>query len=42
MIRTRKYGTRQGIKVSFTGPSANVLNVMRLARLEEYLMRNEE
>ena len=42
MIRTRKHGTRQGIKISFTDASPNVLNVMRLARLEEYLMRNEE
>ena len=42
MIRTRKHGTRQGIKKSFTDASPNVLNVMRLARLEEYLMRNEE
>jgi N-acetylglucosaminyldiphosphoundecaprenol N-acetyl-beta-D-mannosaminyltransferase len=42
MIRIRKYGTRQGIKVNFASPTPNVLNVLRLARLEEYLMQTEE
>ncbi|HVK59268.1 MAG TPA: WecB/TagA/CpsF family glycosyltransferase [Candidatus Kapabacteria bacterium] len=42
MIRTRKYATRQGIRVNFSGMHPNVLNVVRLSRLEDYLLRNEE
>lgn len=41
MIRTKKYAARQGIKVSFTEPQANVLSVVRLSRLENYLLQNE-
>jgi N-acetylglucosaminyldiphosphoundecaprenol N-acetyl-beta-D-mannosaminyltransferase len=38
MIRTRKSGVRQGMKINFVGAKANVLNVIRLSRLEEYLL----
>ena len=41
MLRTRKYATRQGVKVQFTGLQPNVLNVIRLSRLEAYLLQNE-
>ena len=37
MIRTKKYAARQGIKVRFADVQPNVLNVIRLSRLEEYL-----
>ena len=42
MIRTRKYAARQSLKIQFTGIRPNVLNVIRLSRLEEYLLQNEE
>jgi N-acetylglucosaminyldiphosphoundecaprenol N-acetyl-beta-D-mannosaminyltransferase len=42
MIRTRKFATRQGMKIEFTGLHSNVLNAIRLSRLEDYLLRNEE
>ena len=42
MIRTRKYATRQGMKIEFTGLQPNVLNAIRLSRLEDYLLRNAE
>ena len=42
MIRTRKYATRQGMKVEFTGVQPNVLNVIRLSRLEDYLLPKGE
>jgi N-acetylglucosaminyldiphosphoundecaprenol N-acetyl-beta-D-mannosaminyltransferase len=38
MIRTRKYGARQGMKIHFVGAQPNVLNVIRLSRLEDYLL----
>jgi N-acetylglucosaminyldiphosphoundecaprenol N-acetyl-beta-D-mannosaminyltransferase len=41
MLRTRKFATRQGIKVQFTGLQPNILNVIRLSRLEDYLLNNE-
>ena len=42
MIRTRKYAARRGVKVQFTSIQANVLNVIRLSRLEEYLLQSKE
>ena len=42
MIRTRKYAGRQGVKIEFTDIQPNVLNVIRLSRLEEYLLQNQE
>jgi N-acetylglucosaminyldiphosphoundecaprenol N-acetyl-beta-D-mannosaminyltransferase len=41
MIRTKKYAARQGLKVRFTGATPNVLNVIRLSRLEDYLLQSE-
>jgi len=42
MLRTRKHARRQGIQVEFTGIQPNVLNVIRLSRLEDYLLRKSE
>ncbi|HEX7859906.1 MAG TPA: WecB/TagA/CpsF family glycosyltransferase [Verrucomicrobiae bacterium] len=42
MLRTKKYATRQGMKVQFKNPQPNVLNVLRLSRLEDYLLNNPE
>lgn len=42
MLRTRKFATRQGMKLQFTGLQPNVLNVIRLSRLEDYLLQVEE
>ncbi|MGZ8937895.1 MAG: WecB/TagA/CpsF family glycosyltransferase [Limisphaerales bacterium] len=42
MIRTRKYATRQGMKIQFVGARPNVLNVIRLSRLEDYLLSTAE
>jgi len=39
MIRAKKFAARQGMKVNFTGCGANVLNVIRLSRLEDYLLK---
>ncbi len=41
MIRAKKYAGRQGVKLHFTNPQENVLNVIRLSRLDEYLLNNE-
>lgn len=38
LIRTKKYGARQGMKVGFVNPREPVLNVIRLSKLEEYLL----
>jgi len=38
MIRAKKFAARQGMKVTFTEPKENVLNVIRLSRLEDYLL----
>ena len=38
LIRARKHGARLGVKVLFRGANANVLNVIRLSRLEDYLL----
>ena len=42
MIRTRKYARRQGLQVHFIGVQPNVLNVIRLSQLEDYLLKNHE
>lgn len=42
MIRTRKYASRQGLQATFTGVQPNVLNVVRLSKLEGYLLNNHE
>jgi N-acetylglucosaminyldiphosphoundecaprenol N-acetyl-beta-D-mannosaminyltransferase len=41
MIRVRKLGASLGLKVIFTHPASTVLNVIRLSRLEEYLLKTE-
>jgi anti-anti-sigma factor len=41
MIRTKKYAARQSVKLRFADPQENVLNVIRLSRLEEYLLNKE-
>jgi len=41
MVRTRKYAARQGLDLRFTDPQPNVLNVIRLSRLDEYLLHHE-
>jgi N-acetylglucosaminyldiphosphoundecaprenol N-acetyl-beta-D-mannosaminyltransferase len=41
MIRAKKLGARQGIKIRFEGARPTVLNVIRLSRLEEYLLKTE-
>jgi len=41
MIRARKYAARQGLQLDFTEPRANVLNVIRLSRLEDYLLKKQ-
>lgn len=38
LIRARKHGARLGVKVLFRSANANVLNVIRLSRLEDYLL----
>jgi N-acetylglucosaminyldiphosphoundecaprenol N-acetyl-beta-D-mannosaminyltransferase len=38
MIRTRKLAQRQGVKLRFTGAQPAVKNVLRLARLEAFLL----
>lgn len=38
MVRARKYAQSQGIHLSFAHPRAAVLNVLRLARLEAFLL----
>jgi N-acetylglucosaminyldiphosphoundecaprenol N-acetyl-beta-D-mannosaminyltransferase len=38
MVRARKLAKRQGVELSFAGPQPAVLNVLRHARLENYLM----
>ena len=42
MIRAKKYGARQAMKIRFVDPQPNVLNVIRLSRLEDYLFNNQE
>lgn len=42
MLRTRKYANRQGLKLEFRGVHENVLNVIRMSRLEDYLLKNAE
>ncbi len=42
MIRARKYATRQGIQLYFTGVQPDVLSVIRLSQLEEYLLSNKQ
>jgi anti-anti-sigma factor len=42
MIRARKYAARQGIHLQFTGVQPDVLSVIRLSRLEEYLLSNKQ
>jgi N-acetylglucosaminyldiphosphoundecaprenol N-acetyl-beta-D-mannosaminyltransferase len=38
MIKTKKFAARHGLAVSFTGVQPNVQNVVRLARLQDYLL----
>lgn len=38
MIRSKKSATRQGVSLSFSGAQENVRNVLRLSRLEDYLL----
>lgn len=42
MIRAKKYAARQAIKLRFANVQPNVMNVIRLSRLEEYLLSNLE
>jgi N-acetylglucosaminyldiphosphoundecaprenol N-acetyl-beta-D-mannosaminyltransferase len=42
MIRAKKFGARQGMKITFTQPQPNVLNVLRLSRLEDYLLKDNQ
>jgi N-acetylglucosaminyldiphosphoundecaprenol N-acetyl-beta-D-mannosaminyltransferase len=42
MIRARKYAARQGIQLQFSGVQPDVLSVIRLSRLEEYLLSNTQ
>jgi N-acetylglucosaminyldiphosphoundecaprenol N-acetyl-beta-D-mannosaminyltransferase len=39
MVRAKKFGARQGVTICFTEPRPNVLNVIRLSRLDEYLLK---
>lgn len=41
LIRAKKHGARQGVKVRFSGANGNVLNVVRLSRLEDYLFSEQ-
>ncbi|MGN6387406.1 MAG: WecB/TagA/CpsF family glycosyltransferase [Verrucomicrobiota bacterium] len=41
MIRAKKFGARHGVKVRFIGCGKNVMNVIRLSRLEDYLLSAE-
>ena len=38
MVRLRKYALRQNLDLAFTRPNANVLNVLRLLKIEEFLL----
>lgn len=38
MVRARKLAQREGCKLTFTNPPEAVMNVLRLARLEEFLL----
>jgi N-acetylglucosaminyldiphosphoundecaprenol N-acetyl-beta-D-mannosaminyltransferase len=40
MIRAKKYAARQQMDLRFEGAQPNVLNVIRLSRLEDYLLNN--
>jgi N-acetylglucosaminyldiphosphoundecaprenol N-acetyl-beta-D-mannosaminyltransferase len=40
MIRAKKYGARQGVQIDFAEPRPTVLGVIRLSRLEDYLLKN--
>lgn len=42
LIRAKKHAARQGVKVQFAGMTGNVLNVVRLSRLEDYLFGAKE
>jgi N-acetylglucosaminyldiphosphoundecaprenol N-acetyl-beta-D-mannosaminyltransferase len=42
MIRARKYAARQGIQLQFTGVQPDVLSVIRLSRLEDYLLSSNQ
>ncbi len=42
MIRTKKYAARHGVVTCFADPQPNVLNVMRLSRLDAYLLDANE
>ncbi|MGV3772897.1 MAG: WecB/TagA/CpsF family glycosyltransferase [Verrucomicrobiales bacterium] len=37
MIKAKKFASRQGLSITFTGIQPNVRNVVKLARLEDYL-----
>lgn len=39
MLKAKKYGLRQGVKVGFTQPRPNVMNVIHLSRLDDYLLK---
>ena len=38
MVRSRKLAQREGCKLTFTGAQPPVLNVLKLARLEEFVL----
>jgi anti-anti-sigma factor len=38
MIRTKKFAARQQLGISYVGVQENVRNVLRLSRLEEFLL----
>jgi anti-anti-sigma factor len=40
MIRAKKFGARENVPIIFSDPCPNVLNVIRLSRLEDYLLKN--
>jgi N-acetylglucosaminyldiphosphoundecaprenol N-acetyl-beta-D-mannosaminyltransferase len=42
MIRARKYAARQGIHLQFAGVLPDVLSVIRLSHLEEYLLSDKQ
>ena len=41
LIRTKKHGARQGVEVRFSKANHNVLNVVRLSHLEDYLFAQQ-
>jgi anti-anti-sigma factor len=38
MVRAKKFGARQQVDVRFSNPTGNVRNVIRISRLEDFLL----